>query len=182
MTVAASMADLKEESITEHSRRVAAYAKMIGGRLGMPEQELETLYYAALLHDIGLVGIPDSILNKKGKLTNEEFDIVKKHVTVGGDLLRDITVMGDIAAGAKYHHERIDGTGYEGLRGDEIPLMAKIICICNAFDSMLSGQAYRKAMPIEKVQSEFISNAGTQFDEKITAILISLINEGEVPL
>ena len=182
MAVAASMADLKEEHITNHSRRIAAYSKMIGARLGMSEPELETLYYAALLHDIGLVGIPDSILSKNGRLTNEEFDIVKKHVTVGGDLLKDITVMGDIAVGAKYHHERIDGKGYTGLKGDEIPLMAKIICVCNAFDSMLSDQAYRKAMSIERAQSEFISNAGTQFDEKITAILISLINEGEIPL
>jgi energy-coupling factor transport system substrate-specific component len=182
MAVAASMADLKEEHITDHSRRIAAYSKMIGERLGMPEHELETLYYAALLHDIGLVGIPDSILNKNGRLTDEELGIVKKHVAVGGDLLKDITVMGDIAAGAKYHHERIDGKGYAGLKGDEIPLMAKIICVCNAFDSMLSDQAYRKALSIERVQSEFISNAGTQFDEKITAVLISLINEGEVPL
>ena len=149
----------------------------------MTENELETLYYAAMLHDIGKASIPDNILNKKGSLTNKEYDIIKNHVTIGGNLLSGITVLGDIALGAKYHHERVDGSGYvEGLSGDEIPLTAKIISICSAFDSMLSDQSFRKALSMEKVQSEFISNAGTQFDTKITAVLISLINEGAVPL
>jgi energy-coupling factor transport system substrate-specific component len=183
MSVAATMADSKSEYMTEHSRRVAAYSKLIGERLGMSVSELETLYYAALLHDIGKAGIPESILNKKGPFSDEEFNIMKTHVTKGGELLGDITVMGDIAAGARYHHERIDGKGYaEGISGDAIPLSAKIICVCNALDCMLSDQPHRKAMPIEKVQSEFISNVGKQFDERVTAILISLINEGEVPL
>jgi len=179
MGVAAAMSDLKVECMAGHSRRVAEYADMIGRRLGMAEDELETLHYSALLHDIGEVGIPDHILNKRGPLTDEEYDIVKRHVTVGCELLDDITIMGDITTGVRYHHERVDGAGYtEGLRGDEIPLTAKIISVCNALDRMLTDQPYRKAMPVEKVQSEFVSNAGKQFDEKITAVLISLINEG----
>ena len=181
MSVAADMVDFKDELIQGHSRRVADYAMLIGQRLGMTENELETLYYAAMLHDIGKVCIPDSILNKNGPLTKEEFDVVKRHVVVGADLLRDINVMGDIALGAKYHHERIDGKGYaDGISGDEIPLIAKIIGVCNAFDSMLYNKPYKKGMSIERVQSEFIANAGTQFDERVTAVLISLINQGDV--
>jgi energy-coupling factor transport system substrate-specific component len=183
MLVTAMMADSKNETMKGHSLRVGAYSKMVGARLGMTEDELETLYYAALLHDIGEVCLPDRILDKEGPLTDEEYETVKKHVTVGGDWLRDITVIGDIASGVRYHHERIDGKGYaEGLSGNGISMSAKIISVCNAFDSMLSDKPYRKALSIKEVQSEFISNAGTQFDEKITAVLISLIKEGEVPL
>jgi energy-coupling factor transport system substrate-specific component len=183
MSVAALMADSKNKYIDGHSHRGAAYSKKVGARLGMTKDELETLYFAALLHDIGTIGIPDSILNKNGPLTDEEYAIVKNHVTIGADWLKDIVVMGNIAAGVKHHNERIDGKGYPGmLSGGDIPLMAKIICICNAFDSMMSDRSYRKALPMEKIQSEFISNAGIQFDERITAVLISLITEGEIPL
>lgn len=182
MLLVANIVDSKNEYTKGHSLRVATYSRMIGERLGMAESELETLYYAALLHDIGKMGIPDTILYKKGPLTNEEYEIIKSHAAIGGELLNDITDIGDIAAGVKYHHERKDGKGYMGLRGDDIPLFIKILCACNALDSMLSDQPYRKAFSIEKTQSEFLSNAGTQFDEKITAVLISLITEGGIPL
>jgi len=109
--------------------------------------------------------------------------LVQRHVKVAGNWLAGITVMGDITEGVKYHHERIDGKGYaEGLSGVEIPLAAKIICVCNAFDSMMSHQPHRKALSVKKAQSELIASAGTQFDQQIVGVLIALINEGEVPL
>jgi energy-coupling factor transport system substrate-specific component len=183
INVAAEMADFKNELMKGHSRRVAAYSKMVGQRLALEDHELETLYYAALLHDIGKAGIPDSIMNKAAPLTEDEYEIVKTHTVKGNNLIGNITVLGDIAFGAKYHHERIDGKGYpEGLSRDEIPLTARIICVCSAFDSMLSEQPYRKALTLEKAQSELISNAGKQFDERVTAVLVSLISEGEVPI
>jgi energy-coupling factor transport system substrate-specific component len=182
MAVASQMSDLKNEWSRGHSRRVADYSVKVGQRLGMDESELETLYYAALLHDIGDVCIPDAIHNKRSALTDAEHEIVKNHVRIGGDLLRGISVMGDISVGARYHHERVDGTGYaEGLKGDEIPLVARIITVCNSFDCMQYDRPHKKAIHPEKVQSEFIANAGTQFDERVTAVLISLMNEGEIP-
>jgi energy-coupling factor transport system substrate-specific component len=175
--------DMKEEWLEGHSSRVAAYSKKVGKRLGMEENELETLYFAALLHDIGKIIIPDSILNKSTPLTEEEFEVVKKHVTVGSELISGIKIFGDIALGVKHHHETIDGSGYPaGLKGEEIPLTARIIRVCDALDSMLSGSPKRRAMSVDSAQSELITNTGTQFDARITAVLISLISEGEVPL
>jgi energy-coupling factor transport system substrate-specific component len=183
MSVFSTVVDMREEWMQGHSMRVAVYAKRVGQRLGMSESELETLYYSAMLHDIGRAATPEGILNKKGPLTAEEYSIVKEHATISGNLLDNIKIVGDITLGAKYHHERIDGKGYnEGLKGGEIPLMGRIISVCDALDSMLSERPHRRAMSIERVQSELISNAGTQFDERVTAVLFSLISEGEVPL
>jgi energy-coupling factor transport system substrate-specific component len=183
ISVFSTVIDMKEEWLHGHSLRVAEYSRKIGQRLALEEHELETLYYAALLHDIGNIAVPASILNKPGTLTEEEFEMVKLHVTIGTDLLAGVNILGDIALGAKYHHERVDGRGYTtGLIGDEIPLIGRIIGVCDAFDSMLSERPFRRAMPVEKAQSELVSNAGKQFDAKITAALISLISEGEVPL
>ena len=183
ISLAADISDSKEKYMAGHSRRVADYSKKIGKLLGMEENELETLYYAALLHDVGKAGIPDEVFNKTGKLTDEEYELIKGHVKIGGSLLNNISIVGDISVGARYHHERVDGRGYcEGLSGDEIPLTAKIICVCNAFDSMLSDQAYRKALKLEKAQAELMEGVGKQFDKIVTAALISLIREGKVPV
>jgi energy-coupling factor transport system substrate-specific component len=183
ISVFGSAFDMKEDWLKGHSSRVAAYSKKVGRRLGMEEHELETLYYAALLHDIGKIVIPDSILNKSTPLTDEEYEVVKKHVTIGSDLLSDIKIFGNIALVVKHHHEEIDGGGYpDKLSGEEIPLMARIIRVCDALDSMLSGNPKRRAMSVESAQSELIAGAGTHFDSRITAALISLISEGEVPL
>jgi len=179
----AALIDTKSPYLEGHSRRTAKYSMMVGERLGMSQAELEELYYAAIMHDIGKIGIPDSILNHRGRYSDADYAELKKHVEIGGRLLDMITVMGNISQGARYHHERIDGGGYgTGTKGSDIPLVGKIINVCSAFDSMMSNQPQRPAMEIGNVQSELLHNVGKQFDEKITAIFISLINEGAVPL
>ncbi len=179
ISVMADTIDSRSEYTRGHSHRVAEYSKLVGQRMGLSEEELRILNYAALLHDIGKVSMPDSIIEKKGRLSEEEFQIVKDHSFVSDELLHSITIDGEISVGAKYHHERVDGTGYpHGLAGNEIPLIARIISVCNAYDSMLSDRPYRKALTLETMYSELIHNAGKQFDEKITAVLIALIEEG----
>lgn len=177
MSIAAALADSRDGF--EHSNRVAVYSRIVGKEMGMNETDTETLYYAALLHDIGKTAIPDNILHKKRNMNADEHEFYKSHTQIGGKLLGKISIMGNISDGAKYHHERIDGKGYEGLRGDEIPLMARIICVCNSFDNMLMSG--KREVSMEKAQSELVLGAGTKYDENVTAVLISLINEGEVP-
>ena len=153
-------------------------------RFGVYQRAISTIAELdAAVEDLDTFFHPESILNKNGPLTSEEYEIVKRHVSIGESLLRDIDIMGDISIGVKHHHERVDGKGYAGgLRGDEIPMTAKIINVCNALDRMLTDQPFRKAFSIERAQSELVSNAGTQFDERITAILISLICGGAIPI
>jgi len=177
MFMATAMADLRHDK--GHSRRVAMYSKLLGIRFGMQEGEVETLYCSALLHDIGKIAISDTILNKKGGLSESEKSILKKHTRTGAKMLKDISIMGDISLGARYHHERIDGQGYEGLEGDKIPFMVKIICVCNAFDNIMMNGKY--GMSLKTAQSELLLGAGTKYDEVVTATLISLIDEGEFP-
>ena len=172
--------DAKDRYTSGHSKRVAAYSLEIAKRLGMSPKRQEDLYYAALLHDIGKVGIEDHILNKEGCLTDAEYDKVKQHVNVGGEILRSITVIKDIAIGARYHHESFDGNGYcAGLKGDEIPLFARIICVADAYDAMSTTRSYRRALSKEDIFRELTKGAGSQFDSAIVPIMISIVNEGK---
>ena len=139
----------------------------------------EALRKIALLHDIGKIGIPDAVFNKPSRLTDEEYEIMKSHVLIGGDILKDFTIVQDVADGARYHHERYDGKGYaKGLKGEEIPLNARIIGIADAFDAMTSNRVYRQKMDMDYVLSELHKGSGTQFDPNIVKIMISLIEEG----
>lgn len=177
----ADTVDAKDPYTSGHSKRVAEYSLRIAARLGLPEKEREDLYYAALLHDIGKVGLADNILNKPGKLTDEEYDTMKQHVVVGGDILRRITVIKDIATGARYHHERFDGQGYcANLSGESIPLFARIICVADAYDAMHSNRAYRESQSLEYIIGELERGKGTQFDREIATIMIDLIQSGKL--
>ena len=135
----------------------------------------------ALLHDIGKIGIPDAILNKPDKLTDEEYEIMKTHVLRGGEILKDFTMIENVNVGALYHHERYDGKGYcHGLKGEEIPLDARIIGIADAFDAMTANRVYRKQLNLDFVLAELKRCSGTQFDPDLVEIMLTLIEEGEI--
>ena len=173
--------DAKDSNTSEHSFRVSQYSLAIAKRLGYSEEKCENLRQMALLHDIGKIGIPDAILNKPGKLTDEEYEIMKTHVIRGGEILKDFTMIDNVSVGALYHHEKYDGSGYcHGLKGEQIPLDARIIGIADAFDAMTANRVYRKQLDLDFVIAELKRCSGTQFDPKLVDILLALIDEGEI--
>ena len=174
--------DAKDAYTNGHSYRVAEYTKRIAEAMGWNRQRIEDIYYVALLHDIGKIGIPDQILNKPGRLTDEEYTMIKKHTEIGSDILSDFKRLPNMPEGARHHHERYDGKGYpDGLRGKAIPLEARIICVADSFDAMHSARVYRKAIPLEQIQQEMLKCAGKQFDPDIVVILLQLIRKGIIP-
>ena len=173
--------DAKDSNTSEHSYRVSEYAVEIARCLNYSEEKCENLRQMALLHDIGKIGIPDAILNKPSRLTDEEYAIMKSHVIKGGEILKDFTIIDNVVVGALYHHERYDGTGYcAGLKGKEIPLDARIIGIADAFDAMTANRVYRKQLDIETVIAELKRCSGTQFDPELVKIMLSLIESGKI--
>ncbi|HAG69049.1 MAG TPA: hypothetical protein DCL38_03655, partial [Lachnospiraceae bacterium] len=181
MTIANTI-DAKDEYTRGHSRRVSEYSAAIAAEMGFSEEELRDIRFTGLLHDIGKIGVPDNVLNKPGRLTSEEYQLMKDHTVTGGEILKDITMIKDLDIGAKYHHEHYDGTGYpEGLRGDEIPLTARIIGVADAYDAMTSNRVYRRHLPQDKVIEELKKGNGTQFDPKACSILLRLIEENRLP-
>ncbi len=136
-----------------------------------------------MLHDIGKIGITDVILQKPGRLDNNEYGTIQTHVDIGGTILKDFKALPDIADGAQYHHERWDGKGYsKHLEGKDIPEIARIICIADSFDAMTSPRVYRKALSIDFAREELMKCAGTQFDPDIVPVMVKLIDEGAVPI
>lgn len=173
--------DAKDEYTNGHSIRVGYYSKVIAQNLGLEEEKVNNIYYIALLHDIGKIAIPDSILNKPGRLTDEEFMVMKSHTTRGAKILNGISTIPQIIEGAKSHHERWDGKGYpEGLSGEFIPFVARIICCADCFDAMASKRVYKEPFSLEKIISEFEKCSGTQFDPKIAALVVELIKDGKL--
>ena len=178
----ANTIDAKDKYTNGHSARVAYYSLEIARRLKLSEEDQERIYYIALLHDIGKIGIPDSILKKPDKLTPEERQLIMRHPTIGGEILKDFTSLEGISDGARYHHERYDGTGYnEGLKGEEIPFFARIICVADSYDAMSSVRYYQGTLSTEFIVSELKKGSGTQFDPKIAEIMLQLIEEGKAP-
>ncbi len=177
----ASMIEAKDSYTRGHSVRVAEYSAMLARALGWADEEVQNLKYIALLHDIGKVAIPDHVLNKPGKLTEAEYNIVKSHTTIGSEILKDIETIIDVDAGAKYHHERYDGKGYPcGLSGDQIPPIARIIAIADAFDAMSSKRIYRDSMPPNVVRRELIDGRGTQFAPEYLDEFVKLYDAGKL--
>lgn len=174
--------DAKDSYTNGHSTRVAMYAREIAKRYGMSDYEQERIYYMGLLHDIGKIGVPDDILNNKEKLTEEEMNIIKTHPAIGGDILADFSAIPGISDGARYHHERYDGTGYcEGKKGKEIPVVARIIAVADTYDAMSSDRCYRKALSREIIISELKKAIGTQLDPEFVNIMLEMIDEESVP-
>lgn len=181
MTTFANFIDTKDKYTKGHSARVSYYSQKIAEKLGMSEDEVRDIGYIGLMHDCGKLAIPGSILNKPGTLTKEEFDVMRKHTTNGGDILNDFTAIPGIKDGALYHHERYDGNGYmKGLKGEDIPLVARIICVADALDAMNSDRCYRDHLDKDVIISELERNMGTQFDPKLARITIDMINSGEI--
>lgn len=164
-----------------HSQRVADYSALIAGALGWDDKRINNLRNAAYMHDVGMIGIPDSIVNKPTRLTEEEYAIIQRHTLIGADILKDITLIEHVAEVAHYHHERYDGTGYpEGLSGEEIPIEARIVAVADSYDAMNSKRIYRNALEKEKIIEELESCSGTQFDPVIAELFVRLIREGKV--
>lgn len=175
--------DAKDQNTNGHSQRVAIYSAEIAKRMGMSDEEQEQIYYMGMLHDIGKIGIPDAILKKPGKLTEEEMQIIRNHPTIGGEILKDFTAIQGISDGARYHHERYDGNGYnEGLKGEEIPLAARIICVADSYDTMSSKRVYKELHEENYILSELDQCSGKQFDPEIVPFMIEMIKDGTAPL
>lgn len=171
--------DARDSYTKQHSIRVAKYSSEIARRLGWSEKQINNLYNAAVLHDIGKIGVADDVLKKHGGLTAEEYEEMKKHVVIGGEILKDITTIDKVAEGAKYHHERFDGRGYAcGLKGEEIPIEARIIGIADAVDAMYSTRIYRGKQDISYIAHEVREGRGTQFDDKLANIMLEMIEDG----
>ena len=172
----ANTLDAKDAYTEGHAERVSGYCEQIARKIGMSEEDVRNIRLVALFHDIGKIGVPDSVLNKPGRLTDEEFDQMKQHTVVGSEIIKDLSMIPGVIIGARYHHERYDGTGYpEKLKGEEIPYIARIIAVADAYDAMTSNRVYRKHLTKEKVLSELEKGAGTQFDPDIVSTMIDLV-------
>ena len=176
----ARVIDMKDKYTRGHSIRVAHYTAMLAKEMGCDEDTVERFYNIGLLHDIGKIGIDDEVLNKPGKLNDEEYAIIKSHSALGFDTLKDISIMPDLAIGAGAHHERPDGKGYpKGLKDEEIPLVARIIAVADTFDAMYSNRPYRNRMPFAKVYSIIKEVRGTQLDPEVVDAFMKLVDEGK---
>lgn len=173
----AEAVEAKDKYTHGHSSRVAEYSEMIAIQLGKDERECRNIYLAGLLHDVGKIGIPENIINKDSKLTDEEYNVIKTHPVIGNQILKKIKKNPDLSIGAHYHHERYDGKGYpEGLAGEEIPEIARIIAVADAYDAMTSKRSYRDPLPQEVVRKEIVKGKGTQFDPEFAEIMLMLID------
>ncbi|MBQ7766216.1 MAG: response regulator [Lachnospiraceae bacterium] len=178
VTALSEAVDAKDRYTSGHSKRVAEYARMIAARLGKSKEEQDEIYRAGLLHDVGKNRIPVEIINKAGKLTDEEYNIIKVHPVTGYHILSGISGSEQIALAAKYHHERYDGRGYpNGLAGDKIPEVARILGVADSYDAMTSNRSYRSGLPQEVVKEEIIKGRGTQFDPEIADVMLELMEE-----
>ena len=175
--------DAKDPYTNGHSKRVAKYTRLIAKEFGFDGEELDRIYYVALLHDCGKIGVPDNILGKPGKLTEEEFEIIKSHTIRGGEILTHFKSLQDADEGARYHHERFDGTGYpEGKAGADIPFIARIICVADSFDAMNTDRVYRKRLTEERILSELETNKGRQFDPLVADVMLGLLKDGKITI
>lgn len=173
--------DAKDPYTNEHSARVAEYSKLIAEKLGWTKEQQQNIYVAGRIHDIGKIGVPDAILNKPQKLTEEEFATIKDHPQKGYGIIKDYDAIEGIADGVLYHHERYDGKGYpKGLSGEEIPVYGRIIAVADAYDAMNSNRVYRKALDRDYIIEQLKNGEGTQFDPQFAEILLELIEEGKV--
>ena len=170
--------DAKDHYTNGHSIRVAEYSKEIARRMKKSEKEQENIYYAGLLHDVGKIRVPGAVINKPGKLTDEEYEQIKVHPITSYHILKDIYDDKTVALGAKFHHERFDGKGYpNGLQGENIPEIARIIGVADTYDAMASNRSYRKALPQDVIRTEIQKGRGTQFDPDIADIMLRMIDE-----
>lgn len=173
-----SAVEAKDRYTNGHSVRVARYAREIAKRLGWNEEQQRNVYYTGLLHDVGKIHTPDTIINKTSKLNYSEYEEMKLHTLSGYYILKEISAISDFAIGARWHHERYDGSGYpNGLSGENIPLISRIIGVADAYDAMTSNRSYRKVLGQAVVRQEIENGAGTQFDPMIAKIMLQMIDD-----
>ncbi len=169
--------EAKDPYTRGHSDRVSEYSVLIGKKLGLSEEDIKNLRVGGLFHDIGKIGIPDSILLKEAKLTDDEYSQIKNHPSIGAHILCNAEVFQDIIPIVKHHHERFDGNGYPGrLKGNEIPYLARIAAVADTFDAMTSKRTYRNALPLDVVRSEIERCSRTQFDPTIAKSFIDILD------
>jgi HD-GYP domain-containing protein (c-di-GMP phosphodiesterase class II) len=167
--------DLKDLNTGVHSTRLAEWALHVAGELGLDRDSLADIEVAALLHDMGKIGVSDAILNKPGKLTAEEYEVMKKHPEFGWAVLRQVPGMERASLMILHHHEGYDGTGYPGgLKGEEIPIGSRIVSVIDAFDAMVSTRPYRQGMPFEEAERRLLLASGTQFDARVVSSFLPL--------
>lgn len=170
--------DAKDTYTNGHSTRVAEYSREIARRAGLSKEAQDNIYMMGLLHDVGKIGIPDAIINKPAKLTEEEYSVIQNHPVMGAKILKNITEFPKLSTGARWHHERYDGKGYpDGISGEDIPLEARIIAIADAYDAMSSRRSYRDVLSQTQVRAEVQKGKGTQFDPVFAEIMLSMIDE-----
>lgn len=170
--------DAKDTYTNGHSIRVAEYSREIARRAGFQEEAQSDVYMMGLLHDVGKIGIPDAIINKPARLTDEEYSIIRNHPVVGAEILGNITEFPKLSTGAKWHHERYDGRGYpDGISGEDIPAEARIIAVADAYDAMSSRRSYRDVLPQAQLREEMEKGVGTQFDPVFAQIMLTMIDE-----
>ena len=170
--------DAKDHYTHGHSQRVAEYSAQLSLLLGDGPQQVKLIYYMGLLHDIGKIGIPVEIINKPGRLTDEEYAIIKSHSVIGAEVLRPIRIRPELMIGARYHHERYDGRGYpDQLSGEAIPRAARIIAVVDAYDAMTSNRSYRQGLSPQRVREEIARNSGSQFDPEFAGIMLGYLEK-----
>ena len=173
--------DAKDSYTFEHSCHVSDYAVLLAKKIGLEPNDIEIAKEAGLLHDIGKIGIPESILKKQGRLNDEEYEIMKTHVTNSIEMIHFLPNMNYVIPAVLSHHERYDGKGYpRGLKGEDIPLLGRILAVCDSFDAMTTKRTYKEAMSIDYAISELEHNKGTQFDPKLAEAFIELLKEGKI--
>lgn len=173
----AKTVDAKDRYTRGHSQRVATYAKFLAHRLGWSQEEQQRIYYMGLLHDIGKIGIPEAILRKTSRLTDEEYAIIKQHTIIGYNILNYVAEFPELKIGARWHHERYDGNGYpDGLNGDAIPVYARIIAVADTYDAMTSKRSYRDILPQDVVHREIEKARGQQLDPSYADIMLLIID------
>ena len=169
--------EAKDPYTKGHSERVSAYAVLLGQKLDLSDENIEKLKIGGLFHDIGKIGIPDSILLKESKLTDEEYSKIKEHPVIGFNILKNAEMFKNILDIIKYHHERFDGNGYpERLSGNDIPYLARITSVVDSFDAMTSKRSYRDSLPMNVVKSEILKNLGSQFDPEIGIAFLDILD------
>ena len=175
--------EAKDPYTRGHSDRVSEYSVLIGKKMGLSDNDIKTIQVGGLFHDIGKIGIPDSILLKEAKLTDDEYSQIKNHPSIGAHILCNAEVFKDIIPIVKHHHEKFDGTGYPSrLKGEDIPYFARIAAVADTFDAMTSKRTYRNALPLDVVRAEIEKCSGTQFDPTIAKVFLDILDNdyGEI--
>ncbi len=179
----AAAIDEKDPYTRGHSGRVAKYAVIVGQQLGLPAPELDKIRISALLHDVGKIGVDDQVLKKPGKLTPEEFGLMKQHPLKGANIMRPVAQLKEMIPGIELHHEHVDGGGYpHGLSGDAIPMMARIIAVVDTLDAMTTNRPYQSGMDLEFAMNKILTLAGTKFDPAVVDALDQTVRAGKIRL